>query len=100
MPGPASLAESWPDEGESNGEVEFSGQTWRWEARVSATQVETLRRIDVEVAFAERPDTIVATASGFVGQTPPGGATGTPWTGIVDGPGEGLEPGRGEGDEQ
>lgn len=79
------LGETWPEEGESNGEVEFSSQTWRWEARVSATDVETLRRIEVDIALAERPERIIGTVAGFVGQTNGGAAAGTPWTGAVAG---------------
>jgi general secretion pathway protein I len=46
------LAPQPPPTGESSGEVEMAGERWRWSAQVIATQVTTMRRIDVTVARA------------------------------------------------
>src|SRR3954464_710988 len=43
------LQESPPDVAESDGRVEFAGQDWHWNLRVTQTQVETMRRMDVTV---------------------------------------------------
>jgi len=46
------LAPQPPPTGETSGEVEMAGERWRWSAQVVATQVATMRRIDVSVARA------------------------------------------------
>jgi general secretion pathway protein I len=71
QPAPPAVAESSDD-------VEFAGQHWHWTMRVSQTQVQTLRRIDVSVRHAESPDGVaLATVSGFYGSAiaPAGGGT-------------------------
>lgn len=59
-----------PSVEETAGEVEFAGRRWHWVAKVSQTQVQGLRRIDVAVRRDEDPEgaTLVALA-GFVGAT-------------------------------
>ena len=56
-----------PDVGESGDTVEFAGRDWRWTARVSETPAEGLMRIDVDVAYADDPDRVLITLSGFMG---------------------------------
>lgn len=82
------LAEQWPGIGESDDVIEFAGTEWHWTANVSATDVEALRRVDVEVTH-EGDDRVLARLAGFVGEMarPPGGMP-TPWTGVTPG-GEG-----------
>ncbi len=75
------VANSFPDTGSSDGDVEMAGLQWRWIADVSETQVEGLRRVDVSVSYADTPDEIVITVSGFLGRPVPDGVRGTPWTG-------------------
>ncbi len=62
------LARELPDVGQSNGETEMADQRWRWEAIVSETGVESMRRIDIAVALADRPDEVVRNVTGFVGE--------------------------------
>ncbi len=59
-----------PSVEETAGEVEFAGRSWHWVTKVSQTQVQGLRRIDVSVRRDEDPEnaTLVALA-GFVGAT-------------------------------
>lgn len=67
-----------PPVADSSDDVEFAGQHWHWTMRVSQTQVQSLRRIDVSVRHAESPDGVaLATASGFYGSaiSPAGGGT-------------------------
>ena len=89
------LGTELPSVDETEGEVEFAGQSWRWVATVSQTPVEDLRRIDVRVRRAEDPEeSSLAEVSGFVGavmmDTPP---SGTPWTGVPQGQGDDEEDG-------
>ena len=88
------LGTELPSVDETEGEVEFAGQSWRWVATVSQTPVDDLRRIDVRVRRStDAEDSSLAEVSGFVGavvmDTPP---SGTPWTGVPPGQGD-------EGDE-
>jgi general secretion pathway protein I len=72
-----------PDIGESSDDVEMAGLRWRWTMRVTQTQVETMRRMDVSVRPADaRDDSSLVTVTGFYG-TIIGAAAGAPltWTG-------------------
>jgi general secretion pathway protein I len=87
------LGTELPSVDETEGQVQFAGQDWRWTATVSQTPVEDLRRIDVRVRRdADPEDSSLAEVSGFVGavvmDTPPSGA---PWSGVPD---------QGQGDEE
>lgn len=78
------LQPALPEVGKSDGDVEFGPGEWVWEAEVSATQVEALRRIEVTVRY-ERDGDPLATVVGFAGTpAPPGGAP-TPWAGLPGG---------------
>lgn len=55
----------WPDVGESNGESEMAGVTWKWKATIKATDDAHLRRVDVEVS-APKAKTPSARLSGFL----------------------------------
>ncbi len=59
-------------------EVEMGRINWRYTIKVVKTQVNALRRIDVSVAMADRPDTVVTTLTGFAGQPPAGAAVPPP----------------------
>jgi general secretion pathway protein I len=75
--------------------VEFAGRRWRWTMRVTQTEVESLRRMDVSVRPAEAPDgSALATVTGFYGTAI--GAVGggsLAWAGAPggDGPQDGTE---------
>lgn len=60
------VAGEFPDVGSFDGDVEFAGREWRWEANVSETGVEDLRRIDISVAYIEQPDDAVTLMTGFI----------------------------------
>jgi len=90
-----------PDVAESSDDVEFAGQRWRWTMNVTQTEVESLRRMDVAVRPADRPDgEALVTVTGFYGTAigAVGGSTlpwanGQPATGD-DGGGEADQQGR------
>ena len=62
------LQPSPPEVAESSDEVEFAGRRWRWTLRVTQTEVESLRRMDVSVRPADAPDgSALETVTGFYG---------------------------------
>ena len=89
------LQPSPPEVSESSDEVEFAGRRWRWTMRVTQTEVESLRRMDVSVRPVEAPDgSALATVTGFYGSAI--GAVGggsLAWAGTPggDGPQDGDE---------
>lgn len=63
------LNRSAPAGGESNGDVDMAGTTWHWRMRVSATDAETMQRIDINVApKTAGADASIASVSGFYGK--------------------------------
>jgi general secretion pathway protein I len=57
-----------PPVAESSDDVDFAGQRWHWTLRVTQTQVESLRRMDVTVRPADaKDDVILASVTGFYG---------------------------------
>lgn len=67
-----------PGIAKTSDEVEMAGRRWRWTMEVSETPVESMRRIDIQVAEAESEDgRTLATVTGFYGSAiaPPGAVT-------------------------
>lgn len=97
------LSGEMPSVDETEGDVEFAGRRWFWTTKVSQTQVEGLRRIDVSVRREEDAEgSSLVTLAGFVGQTATAAAiSGTSWNAGADGgePG-GEQDGDGFGDEE
>jgi general secretion pathway protein I len=62
------LGNPFPPTGSSNGTRRFGARDWRWEVRVEATDVPTIRRIDVRVSAAADPDARLAQLTGFAGE--------------------------------
>jgi general secretion pathway protein I len=83
---------------ESSDDVEFAGQRWHWTMRVSQTQVQSLRRMDVTVRPAEsKDDVVLATVIGFYGSAiGAAGGGAIAWNGPQDG-GPGEEEGEEDG---
>jgi general secretion pathway protein I len=86
QPGPPRVAD------ETSDDVEFAGQRWRWTMKVTQTEVDSLRRMDVEVRPADRPDAqALVTVTGFYGTAIGAAGGGTlPWSnaGTADGGGD------------
>jgi general secretion pathway protein I len=95
------LQASPPEVSETSEDVEFAGQRWRWTMEVTQTEVESLRRMDVSVRYADRPESqALVTVTGFYG-TAIGAAGGgsLPWTNGKGGDGdEGDGDGEGSGE--
>ena len=94
------LLPSPPDVSESTEDVEFAGQRWRWTMNVTQTEVESLRRMDVSVRPADRPDSeALVTVTGFYGTAIGAvGGNALPWTDGQPGAGNEDEDGGGEQD--
>lgn len=85
------LSGEFPEVGNFNDTVEFAGLEWRWEARISETGVENLRRIDLAVAREQTPDDAVTIVAGFVSRGVSGPVLQVDWWGAGQppaGPGE------------
>ena len=98
------LERRWPDIGETDGEAESADQIWRWVAEVSETPVDQIRRVDVSVSHLDRPDDVVAVASGFLGAEGPPQVPSLSWSqgaqlGADDGGDGGGDDGGQEGEE-
>jgi general secretion pathway protein I len=91
-----------PPVAESSDEVEFAGTRWKWTMRVTQTQVQSLRRMDVSVRPADAPDSqALETVTGFYG-TAVGAAGGSAidWSGAQSGsgtPNDGTSGGKDKG---
>ena len=89
------LQPSPPNASEASDEVELAGQRWRWTLTVTQTSVDSMRRMDVAVRAADKPDSDpLAIVTGFYGSAigAPGTAAPIVWTG-------GQDDGGGNGDE-
>lgn len=62
------LGNPFPPTGSSSGTRRFAARDWHWDVRVQATNVATIRRIDVRVSAATDRDTPLAQLTGFAGE--------------------------------
>ena len=62
------IGNPFPATGSSSGTRRFGPSLWRWDVRVQATQVATVRRIDVRIFGDDDRETALAQLSGFAGQ--------------------------------
>ncbi len=63
------LLGEFPPEGVRSNEVEMAGVNWRYTIKVEKTALEALRRVEIAVGFGDKPDSVVTTLTGFLGQT-------------------------------
>jgi general secretion pathway protein I len=94
------LQPSPPNTSEASDEVELAGQRWRWTLTVTQTSVESMRRMDVAVRAADKPDgDPLAIVTGFYGSAigAPGTAAPIVWTGGQDDGGGNDDEGGGDG---
>lgn len=62
------LLGDYPEVASSTGDIEMGRSTWRYTVKIEKTDFEDLRQINVSVAFADNPDQIVTSISGFLGR--------------------------------
>lgn len=60
-------AGTYPEVGETTGEVDYANSEWEWRAVIAETGIEDLLRIDVSVNHVG-DDTPIRTVTGFVGE--------------------------------
>ena len=84
------LERTWPQVGRSDGDIEFANTEWRWFANVTQTQVEDMRRVEIAVALAEKPDEQIINLVGFISQPANSVVAVTPWAGAAVNPGDTL----------
>ena len=75
-----SVASTWPDLGKHDEDVDFAARKWRCHIVVSATDVQNLRRVDVEVALAAAPERVLHKVSGLVEPPAPAGFMPPHWS--------------------
>ncbi len=76
------LSNTAPPGGDSNGELDMAGITWRWRMTISATEADTMQRIDIKVApKAAGEDASIASVSGFYGRAIGTGGSRIEWDG-------------------
>lgn len=68
-----------PDVSRTNGEVDFAGLEWGWEANISETGVENLFRVDVDISFADSDD-VIWRSTGFIGEPGIPGQSNRAWS--------------------
>ena len=71
------LLGEFPAIGSRSDDVDMARTTWRYTIKVVKTPVEAIRRVDISIAFEDRPDSVVTTLTGFLGRPAPA-TTGTP----------------------
>lgn len=65
----ARLAGTLPSLDTSRGDEDYANFKWRWEQKVTQTEVKGIRRIDVRVWLADDPEDVTrARVTGFVGR--------------------------------
>lgn len=62
------LASQFPAPGKNDGQRKFGGRDWRWELSVEATEVPTVRRLNVRVYTASDRDSPLVSLVGFSGE--------------------------------
>ena len=85
-----SVAPQWPSIGTTQGEEEFAQRLWQWQAEVSETPVENLRRVDIAVALVEEPELEIHAMSAFIEPPPPPGFPSVNWLSVGNGGGFGA----------
>lgn len=76
------LANVIPEVSESDGNVTFAGDDWRWTATVSETGVDNLFRVDVAVSRPNDSEPI-RTVTGFIGEPVQPGIANGAWSGQI-----------------
>jgi general secretion pathway protein I len=61
-----SVQKTWPELGKDEEDLDFAGRAWHYRVEVSKTPADNLRRVDVSVYLADRPDILIDKVSGFI----------------------------------
>jgi len=77
-----STALQWPSIGTTQGEEEFARRLWIWRAEVAATPIENLRRVDISVSLANKPELEIHTMSALLEPPPPPNFPPVDWSSV------------------
>jgi general secretion pathway protein I len=58
------VRKEFPDDDESNGEIEMAGNDWVYTVKINATESDNIRQVIVKVAAAQEPDNTLGIATG------------------------------------
>ena len=72
------LNAAFPEVGRSTDETTLADRRWQIVSVVAESGIEGLRRVDVTVSEADRPDVAIRTVAGFVSNRPPLSASAVP----------------------
>jgi len=75
-----SVAQTWPDLGKQDKDVDFAARKWRCHIVISATDVTNLHRVDVSVALADAPERVLLKVSGLIEPPAPNGIAPPRWS--------------------
>lgn len=81
-----SIQPDWPETGDEELEVPFADRLWTVTIEITETEVDNLRRADVSIALAERPDRIIHTVSALIEPPVPQGFPPVSWFSVSQGP--------------
>lgn len=81
-----SLEADWPEIGDSEEEIEYASRIWHVTIEITETEVENLRRADVSVALADRPERVIHTVSGLIEPPIPDSFPPVNWISVGRGP--------------
>lgn len=74
------ISPTWPPLGDSEEDIEFARQQWRCEIKVSKTEVENLRRVDVSVRLVKDPQRVIHIVSALIEPPAPAGFLPPQWS--------------------
>ncbi|HUF72892.1 MAG TPA: type II secretion system minor pseudopilin GspI [Gammaproteobacteria bacterium] len=81
-----SIQPDWPETGGEEIEVPFADRLWTVTIEITETEVANLRRADVSVALADRPERIIHTVSALIEPPVPQGFPPVSWFSVSQGP--------------
>lgn len=62
------LGNEWPGVGVRNGDYEMANRDWRWEAKISDTEDDDVRRVDLNVYAEQGSKQSLAYVMGYLGR--------------------------------
>ena len=62
------LEKDWPGVGVKTGDYEMASRDWRWEAKISGTEDEDVRRVDLNVYSVQETEQSLAYVMGYLGR--------------------------------
>ncbi|MDX1561520.1 MAG: type II secretion system minor pseudopilin GspI [Gammaproteobacteria bacterium] len=77
-----SIASEWPEIGDDEEELEYAGRLWQLQIEIAATDVDNLRRAEVAVSLADRPERVLHTVAALIEPPVPVGIAPVSWRSV------------------